>query len=287
MDISSEQAQAPPAAQLSDCNREFMPRGEFQRVQRSFEMLLRSDGAKADPARSASAKKSVEGLYAQLKSGQVPPATWRALLQVVGAIEHGDLASAGHARSELVSSDWAVCRCWLPGVRWLLAAAACPSAAAGGSPQSLVGAPVAGPPPRTAPEATGPNVIEGLPESWPQRAPQRKQAEERVVVAEADVALVRSAFASLMGLHSNGADHGRRGEAARQLELLCVELEQGRVKRTVSQAVLRLAHAVETRDLAAAKRLHAELATGEWQGCKGWLPALKWLLQGQAQQTIL
>jgi len=244
---------------------------EVEHVQRCFESFV--DVQSVPPGRRSEVSRQLQLLYAQLRAGKVRRATAHALLQLAEAVDARDEASAAKARTAISSSaDWEGCRCWLPAVRWLLVTAAAPAAPS--APRALVGPPVMR---STAPEATGPPPVEGLPESWPQKARARAPAAKGRALAAAEAARVRRALGSLLTA-SGGAGGTRCAEAGARIEELCAKLEAGEVKAATCQTLLRLVRKVEMGELAAAGQVLSEIAAADWAASRRWLPAVRGLL---------
>jgi len=97
-----------------------LPPHEVQHVRSVFEMLLNQSAQDGNMKKRDDIAKRLEELYGKLSEGHMKTAASQKVVQLVQAVEQGDMASAGKIQMELCTMDWDVNKGWLMGVKRLL-----------------------------------------------------------------------------------------------------------------------------------------------------------------------
>eukprot|EP00747_Dinoflagellata_sp_TGD_P222388 gnl/TRDRNA2_/TRDRNA2_94090_c2_seq1.p1 gnl/TRDRNA2_/TRDRNA2_94090_c2~~gnl/TRDRNA2_/TRDRNA2_94090_c2_seq1.p1 ORF type:complete len:635 (-),score=160.55 gnl/TRDRNA2_/TRDRNA2_94090_c2_seq1:69-1730(-) len=99
-----------------------MPAHDLQRVRNCLGMLLDQSAQDGNARKRDDIAKRLEELYFKLGSGGIKTQASQKVLQMVGAVEQQDFASATKIQMELATCDWDQNKNWLMGVKRLLPA---------------------------------------------------------------------------------------------------------------------------------------------------------------------
>lgn len=99
---------------------EVLPAHELAHVKSVMDMLLNNSAQDGNTRKRDDIAKRLEELYNKLGQGQIKTAASQKVVQLVGAVEQNDFASANRIQMELCTMDWDVNKSWLMGVKRLL-----------------------------------------------------------------------------------------------------------------------------------------------------------------------
>lgn len=99
---------------------EVLPAHELAHVKSVMDMLLNNSAQDGNTRKRDDIAKRLEELYSKLSQGQIKTLASQKVVQLVGAVEQNDFASANRIQMELCTMDWDVNKTWLMGVKRLL-----------------------------------------------------------------------------------------------------------------------------------------------------------------------